>query len=410
MCAASLLESGYTDPLFLFDKNPHLGAKVIISWGGRCNLTTSFYKKDQLKPKYPRGWDLIEKSITEFWPKKIMRRFEYHGVPLKTEKDGRVFPVSNKGKDVVGVFEKLFSDYNNFTLCLSERILDIQKTSDGQFLIVSDKNEYRVWQCVITTGGNAYRHTGSTGDGYAFALWLWHTITQLGPSLNSFETSDVWLHELSWISFPNSTITSHDNHQFRWPFLLTHFGISWPVVFAYSAHIARLECEKTKPLKIKRKPESEKGLDIWMKRFGEQKQLHQNKQIDTILKAVLPSRFAGDFLDYADIPGFVPMHELTKTHLLHMSTLLWEGIPLELIARRPGDEFVTAWGVNANEINSATLESKLCPWLYFAGEIMDVDGVTWWYNLTASWAAGKQVASCLLLVIGCRDEQETGNG
>jgi len=73
-----------------------------------------------------------------------MRRFEYHGVPLKTEKDGRVFPVSNKGKDVVGVFEKLFSDYNNFTLCLSERILDIQKTSDGQFLIVSDKNEYRV--------------------------------------------------------------------------------------------------------------------------------------------------------------------------------------------------------------------------------------------------------------------------
>lgn len=108
MCAAHLLESGYKESIYLFDKNPHLGAKVIISGGGRCNVTTSFYKKELLKTKYPRGWDFIESPITDFGPKKIYRRFQDHDVPLKIESDGRVFPISNDGKDVVAAFEDIF--------------------------------------------------------------------------------------------------------------------------------------------------------------------------------------------------------------------------------------------------------------------------------------------------------------
>lgn len=122
MAAAALLESGYTDDIFLFDKNPHLGAKVIISGGGRCNVTTSFYKKEILKTKYPRGRDLIEYAIGQFGPKKMYQWFEQHGVPLKIEKDGRVFPVSNNGKDVVAVFERMFESSPNVHLRLGEKI------------------------------------------------------------------------------------------------------------------------------------------------------------------------------------------------------------------------------------------------------------------------------------------------
>lgn len=397
-CAATLLESGYTEDIFLFDKNPHLGAKVIISGGGRCNVTTSFYKKEILKTKYPRGRNFIEPAITAFWPKKIYKRFSDHGVPLKIEKDGRVFPVSNNGKDIVWVFERLFEWYDNLKLCLSEKIVSISRDVGlpRPYTILSDKCQYLVDNVVITTGGNAYRHTGSTGDGYAFAQDLWHSITKLGPSLNSFESDCAWMKELSWLAFPESQIISHDNYKFDGPLLLTHFGISGPMVFAYSAHVAFEWCEKKQPLLVKRKPIWSRNFDDRMKFLQEQLRDNPKKQIDSLLKQFFPLRFIQAFLFSIGMGGAWIMNTLNKHHLKVIAKELWEGIEIVLIARRAWDEFVTAGGVSTDEVDSQTLESKICPGLYFAGEILDVDGITWWYNLTSSRAGGYMAAKGML--------------
>lgn len=428
MCAATLLESGYSGDIFLFDKNPHLGAKVIISWGGRCNVTTSFYKKEVLKTKYPRGRDTIEPAITSFGPKKIYKWFSDHGVPLKIEKDGRVFPVSNNGKDVVGVFEKLFTRYNNLKLCLGEKIISITKNVwvfdhvdrvkpldsadsvwfqgsarndnrqyEGQwaFVIMSDKNQYLVDTIVLATGGNAYRHTGSSGDGYLLAQQLWHTITTLGPSLNSFESNCARMKELSWLAFPESQIISHTHTTFNGPLLLTHFGISGPMVFAYSAHVAFEACNQKNPLLIQRKPIWSRNNDDRMEFFTTQIKNNPKKQIDSILKQFFPIRFVQSLLYSLGIGSTWIINTLTKQHLKVISKELGEGIEIPLIARRAWDEFVTAGGIPAHEVDHLTLESTICPWLYFAWEILDVDGVTWWYNLTASRAGGYIVGQTL---------------
>lgn len=413
MCAATLLESGYSDDIYLFDKNPHLGAKVIISGGGRCNVTTSFYRKEILKTKYPRGRDFIEPSITAFGPKKIYKRFSDHDVPLKIEKDGRVFPVSNNGKDVVWIFEQLFVWYHNLKLCLGERITSVIRrdsmltnvnrltsldsdTTDShlasgwqkRFTIVSDKCQYHVDNVVITTGWNAYRHTWSTGDGYAFAQSLWHSITKLWPSLNSFESDCAWIKELSWLSFPESQIIAHDNQRFDGPLLLTHFGMSGPMIFAYSAHVAFELCDKKTPLVLRWKPIWTMSFDTWMKFLQDQIMNNPKKQIDGILKQLFPLRFVHSFLYSIGIGSNWIMNTLTKHHLKVIAKELGEGIEIIFVARRAGDEFVTAGGVSTNEIDPLTMESSICSGLYFAGEIINVDGITWWYNLTSSRASG----------------------
>jgi len=388
MCAATLLESGYDQDIFLFDKNPHLGAKVIISWGGRCNVTTWFYKRQDLKSKYPNGRDFIQDALVGFGPRKIRSRFEEHQVPLKQENDGRIFPVSNNGKDVVGAFEKLYEKHKNISTKLKERVETITKQWDG-FLVTSNVGEYSVDKVVITTGGNAYRHTGSSGDGYAFALELWHTITDLGPSLTSFETEEKDFHELSGISFPDSRIVIKDGRKFDGPSLLTHFGITGPMVFAFSAFIPFQTVSKEEPLEIKWIPDHKMSYDKWMEVLQQGVKQYSQKQLNTFLKQYFPLRFVDLIIDNYGLPPMQVMGKYTKEMFKIVAQTLGNWITFHISWRRNWDEFVTSGWVPTSEINPKTMESLLCPGLYFAGEIMDVDGITWGYNLTSSWVTGR---------------------
>lgn len=395
MCATTLLESDYKEDIFLFDKNPHLGAKVIISWGGRCNVTTGFYKKQDLKSKFPHGRDFIQESIAQFGARKIRSRFEEHNVPLKEEKDGRIFPVSNNGKDVVWAFEKLFENHKNIFTKLKERVETITKQWDG-FLVTTDLAQYTVDKVVITTWGNAYRHTGSSGDGYAFALELGHTITDLGPSLTSFETEEEHFHELSGISFPDSRIIGKDGKQFDGPLLLTHFGITGPMVFAYSAFAAFEKVSKEEPLSIKWIPDNKMSYDKWMEVLQQGVKQYSQKQLNTFLKQYFPLRFVDLIIDNYGLPPMQVMGKYTKEMFKIVAQTLGNWITLHISWRRNGDEFVTSGWVPTTEINHQTMESLLCPGLYFAGEIMDVDGVTWGYNLTSSRATGRRAGVSII--------------
>ena len=204
MTAATLLEKGVNAEIHLFETNNALGKKVSISGGGRCNITTGITDRNILLSKYTRGTKFLIPSFYEFPPSKVMSWFESKGVPLKVEDDLRVFPKSDIGTDVIKVFEKLFKD--KVVIHLNEPVTKLIPPSEKKFHLETKNNSYSFNIVIITSGGNAYRHTGSKGDGYNFAKSCNHTITKLGPSLNSFEVKQGWCKKLRGISLPNAKL------------------------------------------------------------------------------------------------------------------------------------------------------------------------------------------------------------
>lgn len=406
MVAATLLEREYLTPdpsptrrgeleIHLFEKNSRLWAKVIISGGGRCNVTTGFFKMQELLPKYPRGATFLKPALEQFWPRAIRRRFETHGVPLKQEEDGRIFPVSDDGKDIVAVFEQLFGQ-RGVQMHLKERVQTIARSAQW-FQITTDKHAYTFDAVVVTTGGNAYAHTGSTGDGYAWARGLGHTITPLGPSLNSFLTNDQWLHACSGISFPDAQLTAEKNSsvRVRWAVLLTHFGLSGPAVFAFSSHIPYEQVTKEQPYSIFFQPEASRGVPERTEQLTQRAIATPKKELGNLLRQWSVRKFVETILVQYGFDPHMHIGNISKQQRAQLATLLGKGIPLTLIQRRPGDEFVTAGGVSLEEVDPASWHSRLVPWLYFAGEILDVDGYTGGYNLTSSRAMGRLVGKSI---------------
>lgn len=389
MAAATLLLESDNTQIDLFEKNTRLGVKVKISGGGRCNVTTGINNVKLLLKKYVRGERFVRSALSAFPPNKAREWFELHGAILKEESDQRVFPVSDDGSDIVAVFERIFRD-PRITVHCNEAVVEIIK--DDNFRLVTKEKSYMFDTLVITTGGNAYRRTGSTGDGYAFAKALGHTITKLGPSLNSFFAQEKWPKTISGISFPNSKLTSKLSTGVKisesGPILLTHFGITGPVVFALAAHSAFEQIEPNAPLKIFFVPNSNLVFDTFDKEIRLLLETQGAKLIRNIMTAYFPERFVVQLLKLAKIQS-KNAADVTKKERQSMVKLITEGIPLTIVGRRPGDEFVTAGGISLNEVNPKLMQSKINPDLYFAGEVLDIDALTGGFNLQSAWATGR---------------------
>lgn len=394
MTAVTILEnSKNTDfHIHIFEKNAHPGKKVIISGGWRCNLTTGITDKKELLSRYTRGSEFIKTALGKFSPKKCREWFEAHGVPLKCELDNRVFPVSDNGKDVVWVFEKIFEKYpEHISLHFSEWVENIE-SSEKWYNIHTKNGDFDSDIVVITTGGNAYSHTGSTGDGYAFARSLGHTVTPLGPSLSSFLIWEEWIKTCSGVALEKAKITFEvdgKNKSLDGSLLFTHFGISWPLTFRVSSHLAfEMITEKhTKTIKIS--PLADMGFEEWEKFLKSEFASHPKKTIINILNSLLSRRFAENILfEYFPNLEGIFVGSIWRSEREKLSHLLGDGFPITLKERRPGDEFVTAGWVSTIEIDDETMESRIKKDLYFAGEILDVDGVTGGFSLQICWSSG----------------------
>ncbi len=375
----------------LYEKNAYVGAKVIISGGGRCNVTTGILDLKKVLQNYPRGSEFLRTAMQNFPPEAVISWFESQGVPLKTEEDLRVFPVSNNGKHVVGALENALKELGVEIHCHTH-IIEISKTSAGFLIETKAGPKPLVDAIILTTGGNAYRQTGSTGDGYAFAKNLGHSITELAPSLSNFHLQESWAKELSGISFKKAKLTfiSHDGTSIferTGPFLFTHKGISGPAIFAVSGMAAYQKFDSNKPAKLL--------IDFFPDQKSEQldTQLQElistnsAKKIVSIIAQLLPHRVAESIISVNTVPDSVTGANLSKVQRQKLIETL-KATPVTVTGRGAGDEFVTAGGVPLNEIDPKTMQSKICPGLFFAGEIMDIDGFTGGFNLQASWATG----------------------
>lgn len=389
MAAASICEASSESEVFLVERNTILGRKVIISGGGRCNVTTGFEEIKEILKKYPRGSKFFRHALYTFPPEQVYEWMEAHGVPLKTDADFRVFPQSNKGQDVVGVFEEILKE-SKVKILYKTTAERVEKKGEKFEIELSSGEVLVADKLIITTGGQAYQRTGSQGDGYEFAKALGHKITELAPSLSAFLIEESWLKELPGISFKSVRLKllGKESHEFTGPILFTHKGVTGPAVFALSSLAAYevLDPKQPKQLLIDFYPDE--TYDELTTRLNAELTTAPRKSFSNSLGFFVPKSFARAICSSLKIGLDKKNAEVSKREINKVIESL-KNTQITVVGRTPGEEFVTAGGIELVDINSKTMESKICSGLYFAGEILNIDGFTGGFNLQVAWATGR---------------------
>ena len=384
MCAYTAAERGLS--VTLLDPNNQLGRKVRITGKGRCNVTNNCDIKTFMA-NIPGDARFLYSALNRLSPADTMDFFENHGLPLKTERGNRVFPVSDNANDVAGLMT---------TLCRRSGVKVIQTTAkdisveDG--CVTGVKTQQGTIPCraaAVCTGGLSYPLTGSKGDGIRFAKSFGHTIIPTRPSLVPLESDDEYCAQMQGFSLKNVCLHAYENDKLIYKelgeMLFTHFGVSGPLVLSASSHMRKMGQAKYR-LEIDLKPGlDEKKLDA---RLLKDFQKYSNREFRNAL---------GDLAGRAMIPVLVELSEIppeTKvnsiTHEQRMKLLsLFKAFPVSISGTRPINEaIVTSGGVSTKEINPRTMESKLVSGLYFAGEVLDLDAYTGGFNLQIAWSTG----------------------
>ena len=371
----------------IFEKNDRVGKKLAITGKGRCNVTNDCDKGEFLKnvisnPKF------LYASINYFSTEDTKAFFENAGVPLKTERGRRVFPVSDKAQDIVQALKRTMLDYG--AKLVNERVIGIN-TENGEIKgIRTDKGNYTFDAVILATGGASYPQTGSDGDGYKFAKKCGIEVTPLIPSLVPLATTEN-LTEIMGVSLKNVTLKVRNNDTGKIVFeeigemLFTHFGLSGPLVLSASCHMSNMREGKYTAL-IDFKPALDiKTLD---KRILSDFSKQQNKDFSNALGGLLPSKIIPFMVRKSGIRADEKVNNITKEQRASLVSVL-KGLSLDIKAFRPIKEaIITSGGIKVSEINPSTMESKKIKGLYFAGEIIDVDAYTGGYNLQIAFSTG----------------------
>jgi hypothetical protein len=389
MAAAAIHETSPDAEAFLIERNDGLGKKVIISGGGRCNVTTGLRDVREVLSRYPRGGKFLNSAMRRFPPEAVHAWFEAHGVPLKIEEDLRTFPVSDDGRDVVGAFERLFRG-SNVRVLPKRHVAAVERAGGGYRIRFKEGEPLEVDRVILTTGGQAFRHTGSTGDGYAFAESLGHRITPLAPSLNSFFTKEAWPKDVSGLSFAKARLRTRLSkaYEFTGPFLFTHRGVSGPAVFALSSLVAFETYGPAAPMPLSIDMFPDVAAETLFARLEAALREHSKKSLGNVLDFMMSKSLALALCRENGLDPDARAAETPKKDARRVTEWL-KGVPLAVVGRGAGDEFVTAGGVDLKDVDPRTMGSKISPGLHFAGEILDIDGFTGGFNLQASWAAGR---------------------
>jgi predicted Rossmann fold flavoprotein len=379
--AITAARSSPENKVILLEKTRHVLSKVRISGGGRCNVTHSCFDPALLIHNYPRGSQALRGPFTRFQPRDTIQWFETHGVSLKTEDDGRIFPVTDSSATIIDCLTSQ-ATASGVQLLTEWHVTSLAKKDSG-FRITNAKNE--VLEC-----DRLLLATGSSPTVYNWARDFGHQITPPVPSLFTFNIPDSPLLELAGISVPEAHLTIIDTSlEQTGPLLITHWGFSGPAVLKLSAWGARIlhDCAYKATLRVN-----------WVPQLS-QEQLRQELLQQ---KKAYPSRLVGSESAIKSIPRNL-WKKLTmlagidatqrwallsnqELHLLieqlHRSTYRIDG------KSTYKEEFVTCGGVALNEVDFKTMESRICPGLYFAGEILDIDGVTGGFNFQNAWTTG----------------------
>lgn len=371
----------------LLEPNERLGKKLNITGKGRCNVTNDC-DQETLMANIPGNGRFLYSALTRFTPQDAMAFFEALGVPLKVERGNRVFPVSDRSFDISGALERELRRLR--VRILRERAAEIT-AEDGRVTgVQTDRQHHPADAVVLATGGVSYPGTGSTGDGYAMAAALGHTIVPPRGSLVPLESGDADCAAMQGLSLRNveATVLNGKNKPVFREFgemLFTHFGVSGPLMLSASAHLRRWDKEQYR-LSIDLKPAlDQQKLDSRILRdIGE----NPNRDMANILSGLVHRSMVPVLLRRLALPEGEKANSLTKEQRRALVQEL-KHFTVSLTGPRPvAEAIVTAGGVKVGDVVPGTMASKLAEGLYFAGEILDVDAYTGGFNLQIAWATG----------------------
>ena len=388
----------------LIEKNEKLGKKIYITGKGRCNFTNDVEPAEFLT-NVVRGEKFLRGAIYSFSPQKVMALMEEYGLSIKTERGNRVFPASDHASDVTKTLEKacksmgvqiLLSEKvtkilcSMSDICIMSNIVMSDKINMPRIVAVeTDKNTYTCDYAIVATGGVSYPTTGSTGDGYAFAKAVGHTVVELKSALCGLNLRGDLHKPLQGVSLKNVRLTAKFGGKTIFEefgeMLFTHFGISGPLVLSLSSCINRLPLDMVSVFLDLKPALDEETLD---KRLLRDFDKYKNKQIGNALVELLPSKMIDSVLWVAKIPVKKNVNVLTKEERRTLMQTL-KAFPLKVATLRPVEEaIVTSGGVSLQEIDPKTMESKRVLGLKFCGEVLDLDAFTGGFNMQIAFSTG----------------------
>ena len=384
MCAVTAAERGVT--VTLLEPNQKLGRKLRITGKGRCNVTNNCEIRDVMA-NIPGDGRFLYSALNRLPPRDVMAFFEDRGLPLKTERGNRVFPVSDNANDVADLLVRLCE--RNGVRILHTAAKEIITQNGAVTGVRTGEGTIACRAVAICTGGLSYPLTGSAGAGYRLAKALGHTVSPCRPSLVPLESSDAYCAEMQGFAPRNVTLAAFEDGKLIYKelgeMLFTHFGVSGPLVLSASAKMRHMDSAKYHLL-IDFKPGlDEKKLDTRILRDFEKyaNREYKNALGDLVGKSMIPV-----LVSLSGIPEDKPVREITREERHRLVSLL-KAFPVAVSGFRPIDEaIVTAGGVSTKEVNPRTMESKLVQGLYFAGEVLDLDAYTGGFNLQIAWSTG----------------------
>ncbi len=372
----------------VIEKNPRVARKVMITGKGRCNVTNNCDVNTLISSTVKNG-KFLHSAFNRFNSQDTMSFFESAGVPLKTERGGRVFPVSDKSVDIVDALAKSARSAAEIIEGEASAVL-----APSGFVTAVKLSDNRIIDCdsvIIATGGMSYPLTGSTGDGYRFAKALGHTVTPLTPSLIGLECHEGFCTRLAGLSLKNVTLSVFEKGKTKplykelGEMLFTHTGISGPLTLSASAHIRYMD-KKEYFAEIDLKPAlDDNQLD---KRILRDLKENSNRDFANSLDKLLPKSIIPVIINMSGINPSTKANQLSREQRASLINAI-KHFRLTVTGFRPIEEaIITSGGISVKEINPTTMMSKLIRGLFFAGEIIDVDAYTGGFNLQIAFSTG----------------------
>ncbi len=377
----------------LYEKNEKLGKKLFITGKGRCNVTNAG-DMENLFANVMTNEKFLYSAFYTYDNQAVIDFFEKAGCPLKIERGERVFPVSDHSSDVIAALQRKLREQNvDIQLNCGVKELITSQTEDGETVITGvvlmNHKTILADKVIVCTGGISYASTGSTGDGYRFAESCGHKVTECKPSLVPFNAKDSWCKEAMGVSLRNVSLRlvcgKKEIYNGFGELLITHFGISGPLVLSASSYyVSKAKGETHAFIDLKPALSVEQLDKRVLRDFEESK----NKQFKNALNHLFPAKLIPVMISLSGIHPDKKVNEITREERKSFVELI-KALPLTIVGVRDFPEaIITKGGVSVKEVNPSTMESKKVKGLYFAGEVLDVDALTGGYNLQIAWSTG----------------------
>ena len=387
MAAATAAERGLD--VVLLEKQHRVGRKILITGKGRCNITNAC-DIEELIENVPTNGKFLYSAFYTFTNDCVIDMFNRLGVSTRVERGKRVFPESDKARDVVDALEKQLKD-KKVKLELNAQVAKIvTKDNKIEKVILANKKEIKCDSVIVATGGLSYPLTGSTGDGYKFAKSVGHTIVETKPSLIGIEVKEEFVKDLEKLALRNVAITvlNSKNKKVYDDFgemEFTKYGLDGPIIKSASCRMKNTTKENYKIVVDLKPALDEEKLD---KRVQKDFQKYTNKRFENSLNDLLPKKLIPIILEQSKIPLDTVVHQISREQRKKLVHLL-KNFTFTVKRYRPIEEaIITSGGIKVSEINSSTMESKLVEGLFFAGEVIDVDAYTGGFNLQIAFSTG----------------------